>query len=67
MGVESLGVVAVVNNNIISVADVNEYIMMMDFKTFEKLLKKYATKVDNWANCDCLKFKIILELFSRIR
>ena len=29
-----------------------------DFNIFEKYLKKYANKVDNWANCDSLKFKI---------
>ena len=31
-----------------------------DFDVFEKYLIKYANKVDNWANCDCLKFKINL-------
>lgn len=29
-----------------------------DFDTFKKYLIKYANQIDNWANCDCLKFAI---------
>lgn len=29
-----------------------------DFSLFKKYLTVYAQKVDNWANCDCLKFNI---------
>lgn len=46
------------NNYTESIIVGNLICCIKDFKTFEKLLKKYATKVDNWANCDSLKFKI---------